>query len=128
VRDGRPACIGFVVCIAAPATGHGTHAAARKITMATKAQQFRYEAERNHPKRAPTAPRAPKRRSGPDAGAQNLTRRGARSPSAATEESLSGRRSRKASRPANLHGKNSTVLEYASRIKSQSPQVRHRQR
>lgn len=96
--------------------------------MATKAQQFRYEAERSKPKRQAAPKRAPKRRSTLDAGALNITQRGAKQTSVVTEASLSGKRSRKSTRASSHHGKNSTALEYAARMKSQSPQRRHAQR
>lgn len=96
--------------------------------MATKAQQFLTEARLNRPKRAPQPKPKPKRRSVSDDGAQNLTRQGEKRASVVTEESHSGKRSRKSSRKSQHHGKNSTTLEYAARMKSQSPQHKHAQR
>ena len=96
--------------------------------MATKAQQFQTEARLNRPKRPPAPPPRPKRRSVRDDGAQNLTKQGDKRGSVVTEESHSGKRSRKSSRKSQHHGKNSTTLEYAARMKSQSPQHKHDQR
>ncbi|MBL8955094.1 MAG: hypothetical protein JNK82_30235 [Myxococcaceae bacterium] len=96
--------------------------------MATKAQLFRYETERSHPKQAPRTPRPPKRRSTPDGGARNVSLRAGKKAAVATEASLSGRPSRKSSRPSAHHGKNSTVLEYAARLRSMSPTARHAKR
>lgn len=63
--------------------------------MATKAEQFRYEQERNGPKKAPAKRRAPPRKLEPS-----------------TEP----------------RERNRTVLEYVSRLRSQSPERRHAQR
>ena len=98
-----------------------------KETMATKAQQFRYEAERSKPKKAPSAAARAKRRNTTDAGARNLSLRAGRKAVVATEESQ-GRPSRKSSRPSVQRGKNSTVLEYVARVQSTSPKRRHAMR
>lgn len=95
--------------------------------MATKAQQFRHDAERGHsaskPARKPHAGRAKG-----DAGGRNLSKQAGKKASVATEESRSGRPSRKSSRPSSNRGKNSTVLEYVARVKSEQPQARHNRR
>jgi hypothetical protein len=96
--------------------------------MATKAQQFRYEQERSGRKKAPARRGASNRASGSDAGARNLSRRAGRFARVASEESLSGKPSRKSSRPSQHHGKNSTVLEYASRLRSERPSRQHERR
>jgi len=96
--------------------------------MATKAELYRYETERSGPKRAPRGPQPPKRRSTADGGARNVSKHAGKKATVATEESLSGRPSRKSGRPSAHHGKNSTVLEYAARQKSFSPAVRHARR
>ena len=96
--------------------------------MSTKAQQFRYEAERSKPKQAPRPPRGPKRRSTTDGGAMNVSLRAGKKATVATEESGSAHRSRKSSRPSAHHGKNSTVLEYVARVRSSEPSVRHARR
>lgn len=94
--------------------------------MATKAQQFRREAERTKPKRAATPPRGAKRRTpATEAGARNLSLRAGKKATVASEESRSGKRSRKSSRPSAHRGKNSTVLEYVARMKSETPHAQH---
>jgi hypothetical protein len=98
--------------------------------MATKAQRFRYEAERNSkPKKSPRPARPPKRRATDDVGARNLSLRADKKATVATEESHSGRPSRKSGRPSAHRGKNSTVLEYVARIvKSADPHKQHDRR
>jgi hypothetical protein len=98
--------------------------------MATKAQRFRYEAERsNTPKKAPRPAPAKKRRTTNDDGARNLSLRADKKATVVTEESRSGRPSRKSGRPSAHHGKNSTVLEYVARVvKSADPHLRHERR
>jgi hypothetical protein len=46
----------------------------------------------------------------------------------ATEESHALRPSRKSSRGSAQHGKNSAVLEYVARLKSDDPKIRHARR
>ncbi len=96
--------------------------------MCTRAQQFRAEARSKLPKKPAKPARTPKRRARPDDGAQNLSAHAGKKAVVVTEESHSGKRTRKSSRTSAHHGKNSTVLEYAARMKSQSPQKRHDQR
>lgn len=96
--------------------------------MATKAQQFRTEARQKLPKRAPAPPKVQKRRATDDDGAQNLSAHAGKKAVVVTEESHSGKRSRKSTRPSSHHGKNSSMLEYASRMKAQTPQHKHGQR
>jgi hypothetical protein len=96
--------------------------------MATKAQQFRSEMERNHTKKAAAKPdKHPPLKPAGDSGARNLKARTSKA-TVVTEENLSGRPSRKSSRSSVQHGKNSTVLEYASRMKSITPRARHEKR
>ena len=97
--------------------------------MATKAEKFRYEVERSKtPKLKPKPRRPPKRIETTGEGTQNLSAHAGKKALVATEESHSGKRSRKASRTSAHHGKNSTVLEYVARMKNESPQVRHGRR
>jgi hypothetical protein len=96
--------------------------------MATKAELYRYEAQRGGAKKPPQKRRTFKRQDTNDAGARNLSRRAEGKARVTIEESLSGRPSRKSSRPSEHKGKNSTVLEYAARMKSQRPDRRHAQR
>lgn len=98
--------------------------------MATRAEQYKSEMQRTHRDKAgkPKAKKALRRRPATDSGARNLKGRAARKAVVATEESHSGKPSRKSSRPSAQHGKNSTVLEYVARLRSSSPQARHAQR
>lgn len=96
--------------------------------MATKAERFRYEAERSKPPRAKKPAVAKKRRDTVDAGAQNLKKSAGKKALVVTEESRSGKRSRKSTRPASHHGKNSSMLEYAAHLEAQTAQFRHNQR
>ena len=96
--------------------------------MATKAERFRYEPERSKPPRAKKPAPAKKRRDTADAGARNLKKSAGKKAAVVTEESRSGKRSRKSTRPASHHGKNSTMLEYAERLQSQTSQFPHAQR
>ena len=93
--------------------------------MATKAELYRYATERSGPKRAARPPPAPKRRDTKDSGARNVSSAAGKKASVVTEESKSGRPSRKSSRASAHHGKNSTVLEYAARMRSVTPAARH---
>ena len=95
--------------------------------MTTKAEQFRYDAERAHAAKPPRR-RPPSRRPTEDDGARNLSRRAGGKAVVATEESRSGKPSRKSSRPSRNRGKNSTVLEYVARVRSASPESRHARR
>ena len=96
--------------------------------MTTKAEQFRYDTERSKPKRPPKPVKPKHRRPTQDAGARNLSAHGARKGTVVTEESDSGRPSRKSTRASANHGKDSTVLEYVARMKSQTPEKRHARR
>ncbi len=105
----------------------GTTKPPEEHPMATKAQNFRREEERKV-KRDPARVRPHEKRSKTDAGAQNLSERAGRKALVTTEESLSGKPSRKASRSSSHHGKNSSVLEYVERMKVATPQFRHQRR
>ena len=94
--------------------------------MATKAKLFRYEAERTKPKRAADLPRAPRRRTPQaDNGERNLSLQAGKKASVVTEETHSGKRTRKAGRRSSHHGKNSTVLEYVARMRAGTPRAQH---
>jgi hypothetical protein len=96
--------------------------------MATRAERFRYEAERSKPNKAPRPPRPPKRRDTTDDGARNLSLAAGKKAGVVTEESHTGHASRKSGRASAHHGKNSTVLEYVARVRSAQPQARHARR
>lgn len=94
--------------------------------MATKAEQFRYAAERSKPKTLARAKSHPKRRTPQtESGARNLSLRAGKKATVASEENHSGKPSRKSSRPGAHRGKNSTVLEYVARMRSATPKARH---
>lgn len=94
--------------------------------MATKAEVFRYQAERTKPKRAAEPPRTPRRRTPQaDNGDRNLSLQAGKKASVVTEETHSGKRTRKAGRRSSHHGKNSTVLEYVARMRSATPHAQH---
>jgi hypothetical protein len=96
--------------------------------MATKAERFHYNQERsNQPKKGP-ARHGRKQVSGPDAGARNISQRAERMARVVTEESLSGKPSRKSTRSSQHRGKNSTMLERVSRMRSETPHRRHDKR
>jgi hypothetical protein len=94
--------------------------------MATKAERFRYDSQRGKRHEAKRKKHT-KRRDTPDLGARNVSRRAEKKAVVMTEESR-GRRSRKSSRTSSNRGKNSTVLEYAARQRSFSPETRHARR
>jgi hypothetical protein len=96
--------------------------------MSTKAEQFRYQAERTKPKRAPRPPRGAKRRSTTDRGALNLSRHAGKKAPVTTEQSEGKRPSRKSTRRGSGQGKNSGVLEYLARVRNMNPETRHDQR
>jgi hypothetical protein len=96
--------------------------------MATRAQQFRSEMQRTHRKSGPSKTVHPKRRPSNDAGARNLKSRISKKATVVTEESLSGKPSRKSTRGSSQHMKSGTAKERASRMRSQSPQHRHETR
>jgi hypothetical protein len=93
--------------------------------MATRAEQFKSEMQRKNRKPKPKQVAQDKRRPSNDAGARNLKSRVDHKATVVTEESLSGKPSRKSSRASSGHMKNSSMLEYASRMRSQTPQRRH---
>jgi hypothetical protein len=99
------------------------------MAMATRAQQFKSQMQRSKRKAPASGAKKkdsqPRRRPSTDSGARNLSERAARKAVVATEESRSGKPSRKSTRPSAQRGKNSTTLEYVARMRSASPQARH---
>jgi 1,4-dihydroxy-2-naphthoyl-CoA synthase len=95
--------------------------------MATKAQQFKSEMQRRAQKARPAKKKQVNRHPPGDSGARNLKARATKA-NVATEESRSGKPSRKSTRPSAQRGKNSTTLEYAARMRSITPQRRHQAR
>jgi hypothetical protein len=82
--------------------------------MATKAELFRYQAERSGPKKAKHVAKVHHLdRAHTDT--RNVTKWADRNASAAMEDSLSGRPSRKSTRPSSHHGRNDTQLIKAVR-------------
>ncbi len=96
--------------------------------MATRAERYRYEAERSGPKKPPQPRRKAKRRGLEDAGGRNLSLHAERKAAVTIEESRSGKPSRKSTRGSENHGKNTAQLEYARRVRGQQPQARHTRR
>lgn len=96
--------------------------------MATRAEQFRSEVLRSRQHQTPKKKLPPKRRSTDDDGARNLDTRAGKKATVVTEESHSGRPSRKSGRTSTNRGKNSVVLEYVARVRSTMPQARHARR
>lgn len=90
--------------------------------MATKAQQFRYEQQRSGTKKS----KAKKKEHHLDPAhtdSRNVTKRGDKEASAALEDSMSGKPSRKSTRPSSHHGRNDTELMRTARAKSQTPKA-----
>ena len=96
--------------------------------MPTKTQLFRRETERSKPPRSKKPTPSGKRRDTTDAGAKNLKKSAGKKALVVTEETRSGKRSRKSTRPSSHHGKNSSMLEYASHLQTQTAEFRHAQR
>lgn len=97
--------------------------------MATKAQQFRYLAERSKPPKKPARRRpAVKSAAQVENGLANMSKHAEKKALVSIEESLSGKPSRKSTRASAHHGKNSTMLEYATRQKLATPASRHNRR
>ena len=100
--------------------------------MATKAQQFRAEAQRTHAKvKAPVKARRAVDPSHSES--RNVTRRGDRAASVAMEDSVSvdgsfARPTRKSTRKSAHHGRNDTALMSAAREKSLTPTARKNRR
>lgn len=91
--------------------------------MATKAQQFRAEAQRTGAgKKALVKPRRVVDPMHTDT--RNVTKRGDKQVGMALEDSMSGRPSRKSSRKSAHGGRNDTQIMRAARAKSQTPKAR----
>src|SRR5205814_1423815 len=101
------------------------HPNTKRKPMATRAEQFRYSEERRKPGRTPKVRKPKRRRDVKDAGARNLSAHGGKKATVATEESKSGRPSRKSTRPSSNRGKNSSTLDRASRMKGETAARRH---
>lgn len=95
--------------------------------MATKAQQFRYQEQRSKPPKKPKARKKPTN-GDPKLGLANLSKHAAKKALVNIEENASGKASRKSTRGSAHHGKNSTMLEYATRQKLATPASRHGRR
>jgi len=96
--------------------------------MATRAEQFRADLQRASHHKPKQPKKGPKRRDTLDLGARNLSHHGDRAATVVTEESLSGRPSRKSSRAGAHHKKNSAQLDHVAKMRSQLPRSRHDKR
>lgn len=106
--------------------------------MATRAQEFKSEQMRAAQARKPKATKkkvarawrkpGQRRARGTELGLENESPRAGRKALVAIEDNASGKRSRKSTRPASNKGKNSSMLEYASRMKMATAAVRHSRR
>lgn len=96
--------------------------------MATRAEQFRADLQRASHHKAKRPKKGPKRRDTDDVGARNLSHHGDRKATVVTEESHSGRPSRKSSRASAYHRKGSAQLDRVARMKTQQPKARHSRR
>lgn len=90
--------------------------------MATKAQQFRHEAERAGPKKEKQTVKA-HTRDPAHTMTLHVTKRGDKGPSAALEDSMSGKPSRKSTRPSSHGGRTDTQLMKAARDSSMTPKA-----
>lgn len=88
--------------------------------MATRAEQHRYEQERAGPKLARKEPKA-HHLDPAHTMTRNVTRWGDKNASAALEDSMSGRPSRKSTRASSRHGRTDTKLMHAARQRASSP-------
>lgn len=91
--------------------------------MATKAQQFRYEQERSGAKKSKKVKKE-HHLDPAHTDSRNVTKRGDKQVGVALEDSMSGRPSRKSTRPSSHHGRNDTELMRTARAKSQTPKAR----
>lgn len=91
--------------------------------MATRAELFRAEEQRKGPKKAPTTKQADRHHDASHTMSRNMTKKGDKRPSAALEDSGSGRPSRKSTRPSSQHGRNDTALMKAARDASFAPKA-----
>lgn len=95
--------------------------------MATKAQQFRSETERTGKPKAKAVAKAKKTLRPVDpqhTDTRNVTKWGDKQESAALEDSMSGRPSRKSTRKSAHGGRNDTQLLKAAQARSQTPKAR----
>ncbi len=90
--------------------------------MATKAQQFRHEAERSGEKKSKKVLKE-HHLDPAHTMSRNVTKWGDKNASAALEDSLSGTPSRKSTRPSAKHGRTDTKLMKAARDASMSPKA-----
>ncbi|MDP1916084.1 MAG: hypothetical protein Q8L14_07555 [Myxococcales bacterium] len=91
--------------------------------MATKAELFRYDAERKGTKK-PKAVKKVHHLDPAHTDTRNVTKRGDKGPSMALEDSTSGRPSRKSTRKSAHGGRNDTALMRTARAKSQTATAR----
>lgn len=87
--------------------------------MATKAQQFRVEQIRAGPKKEKKLKKV-HHLDPAHTDTRNVTKRGDKGPSAALEDSMSGRPSRKSTRPSSHHGRTDTKIAHAVLLASQT--------
>ena len=92
--------------------------------MATRAELFRAEQERQGPKKAPTLKRVDRQHEAGHTMSRNVSKKGDRQPSAALEDSASGRPSRMSTRPSSHHGRTDIGLMKAARDASLTPKAR----
>ena len=90
--------------------------------MATKAEQFRYEQERSGVKRS-KKPVKVHHLDPAHTMTRNVTLRGDKYPSAALEDSMSGKPSRKSTRGSSHHGRTDTKLQRAAQQRASSPKA-----
>ena len=90
--------------------------------MATKAEQFRYEQERSGPKRSKKILKE-HHLDPAHTMTRNITKRGDKNAGAALEDSMSGKPSRKSTRPSARHGRTDTKLMRAAKERSASPKA-----
>ncbi|MBE2251823.1 MAG: hypothetical protein IAE78_19970 [Myxococcus sp.] len=91
--------------------------------MATKAEQFRYEAERKGVKKKKTVKKVHSRDPG-HTDTRNVTKRGDKGPSVALEDSTSGRPSRKSTRKGAKGGRSDTALMLTEKARIRTPKAR----
>jgi hypothetical protein len=94
-----------------------------EVSMATRAELFRAEQERQGPKKAPMLRQADRQHDPGHTMNRNLSKKGDRRAGAALEDSASGRPSRKSTRPSSQHGRNDTTLMKVARDASLTPKA-----
>jgi hypothetical protein len=90
--------------------------------MATRAEQFRHEAERRGPKKTKRPTKA-HTRDPKHTDTRHVTKRGDTKVGMALEDSTSGKPSRVSTRASSNHGRSDTELMRAARTKSQTPKA-----